>query len=147
MMSMAWIAVAALAIAVEFVATHFVLFFAAIGALLAAALAAAGVSPTWQLLAFAAATATLPLLLRRPLLRRFTGLGVPSRSEDLHGAPALVTETVDPHLATGRVTVRGQDWAATSRARIEAGGMSRVVGSDGIVLIVEPAPPHHSSRS
>jgi hypothetical protein len=25
--------------------------------------------------------------------------------------------------------------------------MSRVVGSDGIVLIVEPAPPHHSSRS
>jgi len=147
MMPMVWIAVAALAIAIELVATHFVLFFAAVAAVLAACLAAAGVSAVWQLLAFAAATATLPLLLRRPLLHRFTGLGVPSRTDDLEGAPALVTETVDPRLAPGRVTVRGQDWAATSRARIEAGSMSRVVGADGIVLIVEPAPPHHTSRS
>ncbi len=147
MMPMAWIAVAALAIAIEFVATHFVLFFAALGALLSACLAAVGVPPVWQLLAFAATTAALPLLLRRPLLRRFTGLGVPSRTEDLHGAPALVTETVDPRLATGRVTVRGQDWAATSRSRIEAGAMARVTGADGIVLVVEPAPPHHPSRS
>lgn len=131
-----WLVMALVAGAIELVATHFVLLFVAIAALAAAALARVGASPLAQSLTFGALACALPFVLRQPMLRWAGGREVPSRTDDLQGQPATVTVAIDPAGGPGRVLVAGHDWAATSSARLEPGAPCRVVGADGIVLIV-----------
>jgi membrane protein implicated in regulation of membrane protease activity len=138
MLVLLWMALATVAIVVEVVATHFVLLFVALAALVAAGLAAAGAGFQLQVVVFSLCTVALPLLFRRPLLRRFVGRGIPSRADRLMGTVATVTETIDATFATGRVMADGQDWGALSSARIEVGSRCRVTGLDGILLVVEP---------
>ena len=78
------------------------------------------------------------MLLRRNLVQRFSGRGVPSRTDPLIGATGEVTETLDPVRGMGRVIVNGQDWAARSSAPVPAGAQVEVVAADGIVLVVRP---------
>jgi membrane protein implicated in regulation of membrane protease activity len=138
-MPLFWLVIAMIALLVEAVATHFLLFFVAIAALLTAGLAALSTPLAVQVVVFSIASVCLPLLFRRRLLRRFAGPGVPSRAEGLLGLPAVVIEAIDPALATGRVMTNGQDWKARSTSRVDVGSMTKVVGVDGIVLVVEPA--------
>ena len=131
-----WIVVAIGAIAIEVGLTNFIFLFVALAALIAALLASLGAGPVPQTLVFAVTAGFMPVLLRRPLMRRLAGRGVPSRTDTLIGAVAEVTESIDPVRGTGRVLVAGQDWAARSENAIPAGTTVTVIEADGIVLIV-----------
>ncbi len=137
-MVLLWLGVAIADLLIELVSVGFILLFIAIAALIAAALAQLGAGLPFQLIVFAGASLLLPVLLRRQLLERISGRGVLSRTDALVGADARVTEPLDPVLGTGRVIVAGQDWAARSTVALPAGTGVRVVGADGITLLVAP---------
>nr|MBF6591176.1 NfeD family protein [Ktedonobacterales bacterium] len=70
----------------------------------------------------------------------------PAGSASLVGQRATVLVPLAPH---GRVRVLGEDWAARLRepraaagaqvaTRVEVGGEVRIIGVDGLKLIVEP---------
>lgn len=142
-MTLLWIAVAIVAVGGELLVTNFLLLFVAIAAAISATLAALGLGLSVQLTAFAGAAIFLPILLRRPMVRRFSGRGVPSRTEALVGMIAMVTQSIDPVVGTGRVNVGGEDWAARWTGSVAIGEKVTVLGSDGIVLLVSPvATPH-----
>ena len=136
LMTLVWIGLAVVAIAVEFVATSFIFLFVAVAALVAALLASLTIGLPVQIVVFALLALLLPVLLRRNLVRRFSGRGVPSRTDTLIGATGEVTATIDPVRGTGRLIVNGQDWAARSSRPVPAGVMVEVVEADGIVLVV-----------
>ena len=145
MIALYWFALALIALAIEAFSQQLVLLFVALAALLAGAMAELGLSPWLQFVIFAAASITMPLLFRRPLLARFAGRGVPSRTEGLLGETAVVLEAIDPVHLTGRVSLHGQDWMARASVPLPVGRTATVVGADGIVLLVEPA--EHTSLS
>ncbi len=132
-----WLVLALLAGIVEVIVPALVCLFVAVAALLTAGLAWLGLSPTVQVVFFAA-TSLLLLLVVRPLFasKRIGGAGVPSRTEAIAGKLAHVTEAIDPVRGTGRVNVAGEDWAARSASSVPAGAEVRVDGADGIVLLV-----------
>jgi membrane protein implicated in regulation of membrane protease activity len=137
-MVLLWLGVAIVALLIELVSVGFILLFIAIAALISAALAQIGAGLPFQIIVFAAASLLLPVLLRRRLLERISGRGVLSRTDALVGAEARVTEALDPVLGTGRVIAGGQDWAARATVALPAGAPVRVVGADGITLLVAP---------
>ena len=137
LMTLIWIGLAIVAIGVEFVVTSFIFLFVGVAALVAALLAALAIGLPAQIVVFALLALLLPVLLRRNLVQRFSGRGVPSRTDQLIGATGEVTETLDPVRGMGRVIVNGQDWAARSSAPVPAGAMVEVVDADGIVLVVK----------
>jgi membrane protein implicated in regulation of membrane protease activity len=137
-MTLVWIGLAIVAIGVEFAVTSFIFLFVGIAALVAAVLAMLTVGLPSQLVVFALLALLLPVLLRQNLVRRFSGRGVPSRTDALMGATGEVTEMIDPVRGTGRVIVNGQDWAARSSRPVPAGAIVEVVQADGIVLVVTP---------
>src|SRR5437868_15391409 len=112
MIALYWFGLALVALAIEAVTQQLVLLFVALAAIVAGGMAALGLSLELQFVIFAAASIALPLLFRRPLLARFAGRGVPSRTDDLLGETAVVVEAIDPVHHTGRVSLHGQDWTA-----------------------------------
>lgn len=58
--------------------------------------------------------------------------------DDLLG---MVGKTRTPVLSEGAVYVGGEEWTARSQIPIPAGASVRVVGRDGLVLLVEPVTP------
>jgi membrane protein implicated in regulation of membrane protease activity len=145
MLALYWFALALIALAIEAFSRQLVLLFVALAALVAGGMAELGLSLPLQFVIFAAASIALPLLFRRPLLARFAGHGVPSRTDDLLGETAVVVEAIDPVRHTGRVSLHGQDWMARAAVPVASGRITTVIGADGIVLLVEPA--EHTSLS
>ena len=137
-MTFFWVALAIVALVVEVTATHFGLLFVGLGAILAAFLAAAHFPLAAQVISFSAATVGLLVAFRSKVLRAFRGRGVATRAERLLGATALVTEAIEPSLATGRVTANGEDWKAVCDIPLLPGQRCIVVAYDGIELVVEP---------
>ncbi len=145
MIPLYWFGLALVALAIEAASQQLVLLFVALAAIIAGGMAELGLSLPLQFGIFAAASIVLPLLFRRPLLARFAGRGVPSRTDDLLGEMAVVLEAIDPVHLTGRVSLHGQDWMARASVPLAKGRTATVVGADGIVLLVEPA--EHPSLS
>jgi membrane protein implicated in regulation of membrane protease activity len=135
-MTLVWIALAIVAIGLEVAITSFIFLFVGVAALIAALLAVLTFGLPLQLVVFALLALLLPVLLRRQMVQRFSGKGVPSRTDTLIGATGEVIETLDPIRGSGRVIVNGQDWAARSIGPVPAGARVKVVAADGIVLIV-----------
>ena len=52
-----------------------------------------------------------------------------------------MTEPIDPVRGSGRVLVDGHDWAARAAVAVTPGMRVRIVGADGIVLLVSPVEP------
>jgi membrane-bound ClpP family serine protease len=61
--------------------------------------------------------------------------------DTLVNTPAKVIVAVTPGTMKGKVRVRGEIWSATSDAPIPVGADVMVVGGEGIILKVSPAPP------
>ena len=93
---MIWIGLAVVAIAIELLITSFIFLFVAVAALVAAILAALTFGLPSQLVVFALLAMLLPVLLRRQMVQRFSGRGVPSRTEALVGETGEVTDPIDP---------------------------------------------------
>jgi len=147
-MTLVWLAVALAALVIELASVSFILLFAAVAALVAAALVQLGAPLPVQIVVFAALSLLLPVLLRQRLLERISGRGVLSRTDSLIGMDARVIQALDPVLGTGRVIAGGVDWAARSSVAVPAGATVRVAGADGITLLVEPLaalPPESAS--
>jgi len=137
--TLAWAILAIAAAVVEILTPQFGFIFISAGAVAGALVNTFGGGLAWQLLSFALIVA-VSLTLIRPRMLGWLGRapGVPSRTDTLIGKQAVVTQTIDPTLGTGRVTVAGEDWAARSVSAVAAGMDVRVVGADGIVLEVVP---------
>jgi len=137
--TLAWAILAIAAAVVEILTPQFGFIFISAGAGAGALVNTFGGGLAWQLLSFALIVA-VSLTLIRPRMLGWLGRapGVPSRTDTLIGKQAVVTQTIDPTLGTGRVTVAGEDWAARSVSAVAAGMDVRVVGADGIVLEVVP---------
>jgi membrane-bound ClpP family serine protease len=54
--------------------------------------------------------------------------------EDMMGQEVMVIDDIDPE---GKVRFKDEIWAATARARLEQGKKVKIVGSLGLVLVVE----------
>lgn len=113
----------------------FALFFG-VGALAVAPLAAAGVDPVWQWLAFSAVSVILLALLRRWLLERIaTKPGPPV--DELVGQEVVLLQDI-PAGGEGKAELRGTPWSArvASGIPLRAGQRCRVERIDGLVLWV-----------
>jgi membrane protein implicated in regulation of membrane protease activity len=134
-----WLSLAFVAAIIEVSVPHFGSVFVTIGAIAAAAAAYFDFAIPAQVAVFAIVLVGSLVGLRSRLIGRLGGQGVPSRTEQVLGRHGMVTTDIDPTVGSGRVNVAGEDWAARSPDRIEAGAKIRVVGADGIVLEVTRA--------
>ncbi len=111
----------------------FALFFG-IGALAVAPLAAAGLDPVWQWMAFPAVSVALLLLLRRSLLEQLGRTPAP-RVDEIVGEEVVLLEDI-PAGGEGKAELRGVPWAArvASGIPLRAGQRCRVERIDGLTL-------------
>ena len=138
--ALAWIALAIVAGVVEISLPIFGVIFVSLAAVASAAAAYLGFGLAAQIVTFAVVlTASLAVLRPWVVARIGTAPGVPTRTEPLIGRDGIVTETIESTVGSGRVNVRGEDWAARSAAPLPLGTRVRVVGADGIVLEVTRA--------
>ena len=117
--TLAWAILAIAAAVVEVLTPQFGFIFISAGAVAGALVNTFGGGLAWQLLSFAVIV-TVSLTLIRPRMLGWLdhAPGVPSRTAPLIGKQGLVTETINPTLGTGRVTVAGEDWAARCRSAV-----------------------------
>ena len=135
--ALAWVALAIVAAIVEVSIPHFGVIFVSVGAAAAALAAFFGIGLAVQVIVFAVVLGASLAVLRPWFVSRLgNARGVPSRTDSLLGRDAIVTVDIDPTVGTGRVNVRGEDWAARSAVPVAAGTRVRVVGADGIALEV-----------
>ncbi|ABG03671.1 protein of unknown function DUF107 [Rubrobacter xylanophilus DSM 9941] len=138
-----WAVVAALAFIGEiFTVSFFLLFFCA-GALVALALAAAGLGVGLQAAGFVAATVLSMAALRPAIVNRISLRGG-ERYEPrggIAGRSGVVTDPIEPG-SSGTVRIgSGEFWSARAvypGQRIEAGARVRVLDTDGLTALVEP---------
>ncbi len=91
----------------------------------------------FQIIFFGVVLILCLIFLRPRLNKKFGSASTPlNRVDRLIGLKGLVTESIDPIRATGRVLVHGEDWAARSGDPIPVGTEVIIDGSEGIVLTV-----------
>jgi len=134
--SLVWLAVAFVSAIVEVSIPHFGFAFVGAGAIVAAVLAFFGFGVALQLAAFVVVMTVSIVVLRSGLLAAISGPGLPSRTDPLIGRQGVVTQDIEPTTGTGRINVRGEDWAARSTEPIAIGTTVKVIAADGIVLEV-----------
>lgn len=134
---------AGLAFAGELLSVSFFLLFFALGAVVALALAFAGLGLTAQAIGFIVASVLSMVVLRPALLNRLSLRGGERYAghRGITGESAVVTEPIE---AGGRGIVRvgsGEFWTARamySGEGIGEGEKVRVLGIDGLTALVEP---------
>lgn len=89
------------------------------------------------IVAVAAVGATLGTI---PLYRRIAPIHRPLTTipTSLQGDTGVVTSEVIPDSLSGKVRVRSEIWSARSEQRIPVGARVRVVGGEGVAVIVVP---------
>ncbi|MDR1989876.1 MAG: NfeD family protein [Acidobacteriaceae bacterium] len=142
-LALAWVGLAILAAIAEMSIPHFGVIFVSLAALVAALIAALGFGLSVQSIVFVVALAFCLTLLRPRLIAKFSGSkfsgqGVPSRTEALIGREGIVTDDIETAVGNGRVNVGGEDWAARAPVSLAIGTHVRVTAADGIVLEVTP---------
>jgi membrane protein implicated in regulation of membrane protease activity len=134
-----WTIIGLIALGVEALHLCLIFLFVGVAAIIGGILSAFGIPLAGQLIGFVLSAIVLAAALRPRLLKRLhDSKGIISRTDALIGQTGTVTRTIDPVAASGRILVCGHDWAASSTERIEAGSLVEVLGSDGIVLLVQP---------
>ncbi len=138
-----WIVAAAVLLGIEATTMAFVTIYFGAAAIVVAALAAVGLSPPLQLVAWAA-IATAALLATRPALRRAADRGprLVTGPAALRGRIGVVTKSIG-ELEPGQVRVDGDVWTARSymdEEPIPAGSRVEIVDVRGVTALVMPAP-------
>lgn len=142
---------AGLAFVGELLSVSFFLLFFALGAVVALALAFAGLGLTAQAIGFIAASVVSMLVLRPALLNRLSLRGgeVYAGHRGITGESAVVTEAIEPG---GKGTVRvgsGEFWTARAMytgKEIGKGAKVRVLDIDGLTALVEPVETEGGER-
>jgi membrane protein implicated in regulation of membrane protease activity len=132
-----WLVIAIAFAGIEVLTTSLGFILASFAALVATSLAWRGFGFEAQVLTFAVITIVSLGLFRPRLLRlmQTRTAKMPGRAEALVGQMGIVTDAIE--AGQGRVLVLDQDWAAKSERVIKSSAAIKVVGHDGIVLIVE----------
>jgi membrane protein implicated in regulation of membrane protease activity len=138
-----WAVLAGLAFVGELLSVSFFLLFFSLGAVVALALAFAGLGLAAQAIGFIAASILSMVVLRPALLNRLSLRGgeIYAGHRGITGASAVVTEPIE---AGGKGTVRvgsGEFWTARamySGDEIGKGAKVRVLDTDGLTALVEP---------
>lgn len=133
-----WIVVAVISAVIEVSIPHFGMIFVSVAAIAAALVAGLGYGAVAQSVVFVVALVLTFSLVRPRFKSRLDAVGVPSRTQALLGREGIVTFDIEATVGAGRVNVGGEDWAARSKAPIQAGTRIRVVAADGVVLEVVP---------
>lgn len=130
-----WLLIGVVLVLSEIVTLTIVLGLLGVGALVAAALAFAGLGPVLQLLGFAAASGALLVFVRPPVKAALDRGGSTDRTDArmLQGSTAVVVQRVTDD--SGQVRLNGELW----RARPYAGTGPVDVGKDVSVAAVEGA--------
>ena len=141
----AWLLVGFLLVAAELLTPGgFYLLFFGLGGIAVGLLGLVGVvMPAWgQWLMFSALSINATLIFRRPLLDRLQVRMPEQRGEELQGEIATPVEAILPG-AIGKAELRGTSWNAKNASfrLLAAGERCRVVGMDGLQLLLEPENP------
>ncbi len=138
--ALVWAIVGVALVIAELMNMSFVLVFFGTGALLTALLVALGILSGLYapIVFFSAASLALMALMRSFLKRRFSGHK--DMMPDYLGQTLLVVKDI-PAGGEGAVSWRGSEWLAFAdgSTSIAAGERARVIGRDGIRLMVERA--------
>ena len=136
-----WVIISIVCLILELSSGDFFILCFAIGAAVAAIIAACGLSLTWQIILFAVISILSLLLVRPALIKK---LHKPHRerlsnAEAMIGQEGRVSENIEAG-GYGRVAIDGDDWKALSAdgSAIEKNTRVRVVKMDSIILTVEP---------
>lgn len=137
-MEMFWIAVAVIAIIIEFVTpSALVCIWFAVGALVAWVLSLLGLSLPIQVLAGLASSVLFLVVVRPIAMRYMRGNVVATNADRLVGTTGLVITRMDEDT-WGEIKIQGSIWHAMNveHAPIEVGVKVRVVAIEGAKLLV-----------
>ena len=134
--SVVWVVIALVFGSIEVVVTSFAFLLAGLSALIAAVFATLHAPFEVQVIVFAI-TMVLSLIFVRPILKnKFKRTArLPGRAEALVGKAGVVVVSFQQNQ--GRVEIDGEDWSARSQTDPAQGATIKVIGHDGIVLIVQ----------
>ena len=104
--------------------------------------AASGLGPTWQLLAFAVTTGVLMLLTRPVLKKRLESPDVLTNVNRMIGKGGIVTIAIDNDMNTGQIRVGTEYWTArlpegSEAASVPVDAKVRVLSVEGVTARVE----------
>ena len=138
--SVVWLAILAVLLAIEIATLGLTTIWFAGGALIAFLIALAG-GPLWLQITLFLAVSVVLLLFTRPLALKYMNKGVEKTNVDsMPGKSGIVTQSIDNLKAQGKVTVNGMEFSqqgAKNGSQIEEGRVVRVYGVEGVKLIVE----------
>lgn len=134
-----WLAAIIVFLVLEAVTYQFICIWFAGGALGALAAYGLGASLTVQITVFVLVSVFL-LIMTRPLVKKLTlGKKISTNADANIGKTAVITETVNNTLGTGRAKLEGMEWTARSSEDciIEEGKTVTVEEISGVKLIVK----------
>lgn len=134
--------------AIEFASQQLVTIWFAVGSLGALIAAGAGASFKVQLIIFTVLT-TLLLVFTRPILKKALSFKTTyTNTRKNIGKLAIITQTINPMLNTGRAKLEDTDWIAVSENahEINVGTTVRVIDVDGAKLIVAPVSDEEQTK-
>ena len=135
-----WLIAAFVLVIVEICTAGFGSICFAFGAGFSALTAYLGGGYVWQLIVFAAVS-LLTFIFLRPVVMRLlerNSKDVKTNVDALIGRKAVVSETIDHRVHTGRVAVDGDDWKAVAEddTVIEKGEEVTIVGRESLIVTV-----------
>ena len=141
----AWLLVGFLLVFAELLTPggFYLLFFGLAGIAVGLLSLAGVVLPAWgEWLTFTVLAIGATLVFRKPLLDRLQKRMPAQRGDELQGEIATPVEAILPG-AVGKAELRGTSWNARNAAAraLAAGERCRVVGMDGLQLLLEPENP------
>ena len=133
-----WVGAAVFLTFAEMVTAGFFMLPFAVGAVIAAILAFAGVDPAVQLAVFIG-TSLVALIVLQRFVRRENEKQPPVGANRFVGQRAAVLEDIDPAANAGRVRLDTEIWRATTDGEsIPSGTQVRITDVRGARLVVEP---------
>lgn len=135
-----WLILFVVLLVIEFLTMGLTTIWFAGGSIVAMVVNMLGGNIWIQLIAFLAVSFLL-LVFTRPFAARYINRGrVRTNADELIGADAVVTETINNLRSTGKVQVNGLEWTARSKKAeviIENGKIVEILSIEGVKLIVK----------
>ncbi len=136
-----WLGIMVTFLIIEAITVGLTTIWFAIGAFFAMIAAALGVMTPIQIVIFFAVSLTL-LLFTRPIVVKYVNPHkIKTNYEDAVDKTVKVIERVDNVNGTGKAVLSGQEWTARTKEDemgLEEGELARVVGVEGVKLILIP---------
>ncbi len=134
-----WILVSGLFVIFEMMTVGFLVFWFAVGAIVAMIVSFITDNIIIQT-AFFLVSSTLLILFTRPLVDKFVKKDfIPTNADSIIGRKAIVTKEINADNAIGQIKIGGETWSAKSKEgnTYEKGSEVEVVSIDGVKAIIK----------